>query len=434
MPRHPKVDPEEALMTEIERLSADLPSDLLKKFAKETKFVERIKKIEPGLFFWNLVLGFGASMQRTLAALRKRFATISAENLAPASFFDKFNDRLVEFLEAVLKHLLATMVRSEMPRKILESFKDVLIIDGTIVRLLDSLADLFPGAGMPAGVKITTILSVATDNLYRMTIHAGKRADVKTLQMGAWVKDHLLLFDLGYFKFAVFERLKRLGGHFVSRLHGNADPEIVSVNRSCRGRSIDLAGKHLRDCLAFLKRDVIDVMVKVDVTRPCYRGKKNTVPLVMRLVGLMNEETKEYHLYLTDLPVETFPPERIAEIYRGRWCVELLFKELKSRYALDVIKTGKPEIVKALILSAMITLVISRKLFVGYRDAMARGKKVVTSDLWSRFLVEHAGIILRRILRASGIEYTEDLLLRLALQNTIAPDPFRERLEDVWNA
>ena len=65
---------------------------------------------------------------------------------------------------------------------------------------------------------------------------------------------------------------------------------------------------------------------------------------------------------------------------------------------------------------------------------MARGGKQVTSELWARFLVEHAGIILRRILRASGIEYTEDLLLRLALQNTITPDPFRERLDDVWNA
>ncbi|MDP2815390.1 MAG: IS4 family transposase [Rectinemataceae bacterium] len=433
MPRRPKVDPEEALMTQIEKLSTNLPADLIQNLAKETGFVARLRKINPALFFWNLILGFGASMQKSLAALRKRYCTIAAEELAPSSFFDKFSPKLLAFLAAVLQHLLSTTLRSEMPRKILDSFKDVLIIDSTIVRLLDSLAEFFPGAGMPAGAKITTILSVATDNLYRMTIHVGKRAEVKTLQLGAWVKDHLLLFDMGYFKFAVFERIIKLGGHFITRLHKNADPKIVKVNRSCRGNAIDIVGKKVRDCLASLKREILDVMVEVTVAHRSYRGKRSSSKLILRMVGILNEETGEYHLYLTDLPVDAFSPEQIAELYRGRWFVELLFKELKSRYALDVIKTSKPEIVKALIYSAMITLLISRRLFVGYRDALARAGEVVTTDRWARFFVEYAGVILRRILRASGIEYSEELLLSLALRDTIAPDPYRERLEAIWN-
>lgn len=434
MPRLPKVDPKAILLESISQLSQVLPATVIKDFAKTTGFTQRLKKIDPALFFWNLVLGFGASMQRTLEALRKRYCTISAEELAPSTFFVRFNDRLVAFLGAILEHLLATTIRSEIPRKVLEVFKDVLILDSTIVRLLDSLANIFPGAGMPAGVKIATVLSVATDNLHRMAIYAGKRAEVKTLKLGEWVKDHLLLFDLGYFKFAVFDQIKRLGGHFITRLHGNADPKIVSVNRSCRGRSIDLIGRKVRDCLESLKRGVLDVMVEVQVTRRIYRGKKTTVPVVMRLVGILNDETGEYHLYLTDLPVETFPAERIADLYRGRWCVELLFKELKSRYALDVINTSKPEVVKALIYTAMITLVITRRLFVGYRDAMARGGHKITQELWSLFVVEHAGYIMRQILRKSGIAFTEDLLLDMALRETIAPDPLRERLDDVWNA
>lgn len=433
MPRRPKVDPKTALMEQISLLSRDLPADLIRGCAKNAQFAQRIKKIDPALFLWNLVLGFGASMQRTLAALRKRYCTIAAEDLAPSTFFVRFNGQLVSFLAAILQHLLATTVRSEMPRKILETFKDVLVLDSTIVRLLDSLAAFFPGAGMPAGAKIATVLSVATDNLHRMAIYAGKRAEVKTLQLGDWIKDHLLLFDLGYFKYAVFDKIQQLGGHFITRLHGNADPKIIAVNRSCRGRAIDLVGRKIRDCLESLKREVLDVMVEVKVTRRIYRGKRTNTLAIMRLVGVLNEETKEYHLYLTDLPAETFPAERIAELYRGRWCVELLFKELKSRYALDVINTSKPEVVKALIYSAMITLVISRRLFVGYRDAMARGGHLITQERWARFVVEHAGYLLRQILRKSGIDFTEELLLEIALRDTVAPDPLRERLDDVWN-
>lgn len=433
MPRRPKVDPEVALSEGIATMPPILPAEFLRETARKTKWIQRIKKIDPAVFFWNLVLGFGPSMERTLAALRKRFCTITAEELAPSSFFDRFNERLVAFLAEVLQYLLASMVRSNLPRKVLETFKDVLVIDSTIVRLLDTLAEVFPGAGMPAGAKISTVFSVATDNLHRMAIYAGKTGEAKTLKLGKWVKECLLLFDLGFFKYAAFDRITRLGGFFISRLHGNADPEILAVNRSCRGRAIDMVGKKIRSCLPSLKRGVLDVMVKVEVTRKGFRGAEVKVPVVMRLIGIMNEETKEYHLYLTNLPVETFDAERIADLYRGRWCVELLFKELKSRYALDVIHTGKPEIVKALIYTAMITLVISRRIFVAYRDAMARGGMVVTPEKWARFFVEHAGYILRRILRLSKIEYTEELLLRLALQDTVATDPLRERLEDVWN-
>jgi len=434
MPRRPKVDPETALAEGIAAVSRALPAEFIRETARETRWVERVKKIDPAIFTWNLLLSFGASMQRTLATLRKRFCTIAGEELAPSSFFDRFNDRLVSFLDKILQHLLATMIRSELPRKVLDTFKDVLVIDSTIVRLLDTLADVFPGAGMPAGVKISTVLSVATDNLHRMSIYTGKTAEMKTLKLGKWVKDSLLLFDLGFFKYSEFERITRLGGHFITRLHGNADPEIVEVNRSCRGRAIDLVGKKIRGCLASLKREILDVMVRVDVTRRGYQGSKTTVPAVFRLVGIMNEETKEYHLYLTDLPLDTFDAQRIADLYRGRWCIELLFKELKSRYALDVIHTAKPEIVKALIYTAMITLVISRRIFVTYRDAMARGGHVVTPEKWARFFVEHAGYLLRQILKVSKIEFTEELLLKMALQETISPNPLRERLEDVWSA
>lgn len=433
MPRRPKVDPEVVLNAEIQKLSSSLPADLIDKYARETGFIIREKKVRASLFLWNLILGFGASMQKSLAALKKRYCIIAAESLAPSTFFDRFTPNLVLFLQAILRHLLENAVRSGIPKKVLEHFKDVLIIDGTIVRLLDSLAKVFPGAGMPAGAKITTVISVATSNLYRMVIHAGKKADVKTLQLGSWVKNHLLLFDRGYFKYAVFERILKLGGHFITRLTENADPEIVAVNLPCPGNSIDLVGKRLRECLSALKRGVLDLMVMVEFDRREYKGKKTTATLTMRLVGIRNDETGEYHLYLTDLPHEAFPAEVIALYYRGRWFVELLFKELKSRYALDVIHTTKPEIVKALIYAAMITLVVSRRLFVGYSDAMAQAGEVVTTERWARFFVEHAGVLLRRILKASGIDYSEELLISMALRETISPVPLQERLEGVWD-
>jgi putative transposase len=53
----------------------------------------------------------------------------------------------------------------------------------------------------------------------------------------------------------------------------------------------------------------------------------------------------------------------IAKLYGTRWDIELLFKELKSRYALDVLETKNVQIIEALIWTAMLTLIVSRRIY-----------------------------------------------------------------------
>ena len=42
---------------------------------------------------------------------------------------------------------------------------------------------------------------------------------------------------------------------------------IVGVNRKCRGNSVDVVGKKLRDVLPRLKREIVDVEVEVEFKR-----------------------------------------------------------------------------------------------------------------------------------------------------------------------
>jgi putative transposase len=53
----------------------------------------------------------------------------------------------------------------------------------------------------------------------------------------------------------------------------------------------------------------------------------------------------------------------IAKLYGARWDIELLFKELKSRYALDVLETKNGQIIEAFIWTAMLTLIVSRRIY-----------------------------------------------------------------------
>ena len=68
---------------------------------------------------------------------------------------------------------------------------------------------------------------------------------------------------------------------------------------------------------------------------------------------------------VTNLPRETVPAKDIVELYRLRWQIELLFKELKSYCNLKKFSTQNGNIVITLIYASFITLLLKRLLAFG---------------------------------------------------------------------
>lgn len=54
----------------------------------------------------------------------------------------------------------------------------------------------------------------------------------------------------------------------------------------------------------------------------------------------------EHMMLITSLEADAFPPERLCELYRVRWQVELAFKRLKSILRLDRLPTKDPRLAK----------------------------------------------------------------------------------------
>ena len=69
---------------------------------------------------------------------------------------------------------------------------------------------------------------------------------------------------------------------------------------------------------------------------------------LFRVVAVLNKETGEYHVYMTNIPVEILSDEDIASLYGARWEIEMVFKELKSYYRMDQIDSGNPDIIESL--------------------------------------------------------------------------------------
>jgi putative transposase len=104
----------------------------------------------------------------------------------------------------------------------------------------------------------------------------------------------------------------------------------------------------------------------------------------------------DYHLYITNLPREEFLPADLATIYRCRWEVELLFRELKTQYELNEFDTSKTYIVEILLYAALLSLLVSRDLL-DLVTEQAEEEIVFPPERWAATFRSHAQLILHEL-------------------------------------
>ncbi len=423
-----------------------IEKDLCTLFSKEwtknagkiTGLIKRERKIQAFVMLWVLVFSFGVHLPRNLANIKRKYEKASKKELVDSSWYERFTPELVDFLKLCVIHAIEQLAseQNKFLSEKLAKFKDVFIQDSTIIRLHKSLAKKFPAARsrtVAAGVKVSMLVSAVANGPKSIGIFAERANELKTLRIGPWIKDRILLIDLGFFKHQLFARIKDNGGYFVSRLKASSDPLIVEVHNVCRGNSIDVKGKYISEILSKLKRQVLDVEVEISFKRRKYNGKEKLDTERFRLVAIFNEEEEKYHVYLTNILNDNLSPEDVAKLYGARWDIELIFKELKSRYDLDVINTRNPQIIEAYIWISILTLLISRRIYNIVRKYSPKEKIARYTQLrWSTIFIENASDQLTLILRYYGIERTFETVMNVYQSQALDPHVNRERFREEW--
>jgi putative transposase len=420
------------------------PESSVIELAKSSGYLKRKRLFDPYYMLWALVLGFGITLERTLAGAKRQYEEITDTQLSYSTWYEKFTPELVRFLRSCVALGLsktAQAVNRTLGEK-LKRFEDVVIQDSTVVRLHKALAKKFPATRsrkVAAGVKVATLISAVANGIKTVAIYGERTGEVKTIRIGKWIKDRVILLDLGYFKYQLFARIVDNGGFFVSRLKNNADPLIESSLKVHRGRAIELGGKRWSDVKDLLMRDVLDAEVSMAFKRRKYKGKITGDTLNLRLVAIYDTDDKRYHVYITNIPQEVLSAEDVAALYSVRWEIELVFKELKSRYALDLVKTTNEHIAEGLIWTAILTMIVSRRLYNLLRSAAPKEKvRRYTPLLWAIVFVETS-----HKLRDVMTDYFRDCPERDKMLNKLAwlweiqaisPHVNRKRLSDKLEA
>ena len=211
-----------------ETLTSFLPPTRLEALARESGMMRRRRKVDPMAMVWTLTLGFGAGGERSLAGLRRVYQRTTGVSVVPSTFYDRFTPGLVRLLRSIVGELCEGVAQHEPShRGVLAKFADVVVADATVIKLHRLLAKRYAGTrtnSQPAAAKLHLVMSVKGQGVNRVKVTGERANDHRTLRIGPWVRDRLLLFDLGFFRYQMFDCIDRNAGWFLTRLPASANP------------------------------------------------------------------------------------------------------------------------------------------------------------------------------------------------------------------
>jgi hypothetical protein len=313
-----------------------LPHRQLEALAARTNAQDqRKRKLTCVVFFWLMILTVGPGGPVSLSSIASHLlvaCTISGMAVAQAALSrqalsENLKVRPWQFFEAVLDHLLVAyrmLAEANAPKLRLDLIHHLRIIDTSTLRVADRLIQVFPGHRTNRNQAWAAVKLHAAFRFFRsvpqvLALTAERDNDKKIDFLIPQGEKALYVFDLGYWKYHLFDTILDRGQHFISRLQEKCNPLILAVTLG----DPNWVGQRLRSvCLAEFAE--IDLWVNVSSEGPSNPKMKHD----LRLVGQL--AYGNWHFYLTSIwEFALYPVDLIAQIYAIRWQIEIFFRDLK---------------------------------------------------------------------------------------------------------
>ena len=222
---------------------------------------------------------------------------------------NRSSDVFADIYNAIYKHYKRFLSDSSKNQP---AVKDLHIIDSTTITLF---SDILKAAGRPpingkqkGGVKVHTMINALEDVPCLIRISSSATCDKVFLKDIKLKNGSFVVFDKGYRNFSKFLQWDNEGVYFVTRQAENAVYDRIHEFDIEEGTNSSI-----------LKDEEILI------------GKTNK-PFVVRRIAFWFEEHHKVYEFITnnfELKAET-----IADIYKNRWQIEILFKRLKQNFPL----------------------------------------------------------------------------------------------------
>jgi hypothetical protein len=343
--------------------------------AVECGFYQRASKLSPDVFFDLLLYCASRTEHISLSFMASFLAANYGIQITKQSLNERFNDKCVSFIQAILVEVLQEKWQNLYNASFLKPFNQVRIQDSTRFNIPSNLAESYRGSGgnrttSKAAMSIQYEYDLKSGKILTMDITSGVHPDqryaIEHVQQVS--ESDLVIRDLGYFSTEVLESISLNKAFFVSRLHSGVSVFTAQDKPLCFKKL-----HHQMQCSGIWQKELsvtIGLKTKIPVRllvqslsdeeynqRIREKEKENR----RKGLGPLNDQTRlrlRFHLIITNASEKDLPAEHVFSLYRLRWQIELMFKIWKSVFKIDRIQKMKKARYICLLLYKMLLIAI----------------------------------------------------------------------------
>ena len=229
------------------------------------------------------------------------------------------------------------------------SIRNLKIIDSTTIRLFSDILrgvgrNTLDGSRKKGGIKVHTMMDAFSGVAEFVRMTEARVHDRKFLYHIDLPANSFVVFDKAYNLYSQFDKWTKQKIWFVSRMKDNAVYHVIKV----------LVDK--------TKRKKARGVVKEQLITVGYKDTRgNVIRVKLRRITFITEEGKQYVFVTNNL---TLAASQIALIYKCRWMIELLFKQIKQNFPLRYFWGNSENAIKMqvyCVLIAQLLMVVIRK-------------------------------------------------------------------------
>lgn len=229
------------------------------------------------------------------------------------------------------------------------SIRNLKIIDSTTIRLFSDILrgvgrNTLDGSRKKGGIKVHTMMDAFSGVAEFVRMTAAKVHDRKFLYHIDLPAGSFVVFDKAYNLYSQFDKWTKQKVWFVTRMKDNAVYHVTKV-------LVDKTKK--QNARGVVKEQLITVGYK--------NAQGDIIRVKLRRIVFIADDGKVYVFITNHI---TLPASQIALIYKCRWMIELLFKQIKQNFPLRYFWGNSENAIKMqvyCVLTAQLLMVVIRK-------------------------------------------------------------------------
>lgn len=290
-----------------------------------------------GFSSWQLVCCLTESFVLGLSSFRSIEKTFG---IATSTLSDGLSKRSYGFFEELCDQVAHQIRNSSPNRKLRKAIREVLAIDSSEVRVHGSLFSLngwktkYSKLRSASG-KLHVVWNVSGEWIEDFIVTPGRKADSPVSRLFRLLPGKLYVFDRAYNDLSFWYQIMLHGSDFVTRLK-------------------NLPRNRYKEILAKAKKSARSRILFDGVYTPTSFYNHPEVPRDIEFRHIIYrdpESGKIFHFVTSDFKASA---TAIAEAYRKRWAVELLFKWLKGHLKIRHLSVKSPNAIKVQIAVAIL--------------------------------------------------------------------------------